>query len=69
MHSDVIRSDTNLMRLVRKTREVDSFFSFFSPPQTPLEDELEDDQLSEVEGRLALDYQIGEDIKERVRFQ
>ncbi|KAH8107451.1 NAP-domain-containing protein [Phellopilus nigrolimitatus] len=62
---------TNRTRLVRKARPIDSFFNFFSPPKPPAEeagenDEIDVDALEDIEGRLALDYQIGEDFKERI---
>lgn len=65
--------DTNRTRLVRKAHPTESFFNFFSPPVMPSEEELangefEDDDLEEIEERLEIDYQIGEDIKERVRI-
>lgn len=41
-----------------------SFFNFFDPPKAPGEDE--DDASSDVEERLELDYQLGEDIKEKL---
>ena len=49
----------------------DSFFSFFNPPQPPsaaTDDEAEDDVsiASDLDEKLELDYQIGEDLKERV---
>ena len=63
--------DTNRTRLVRKAKNVDSFFNFFSPPQPPSEealenDDVDDEELEDLEARLELDYQIGEDLKERV---
>ena len=63
--------DTNRTRLVRKARPTDSFFNFFSPPVPPPEDALEDgdieeDELEELEEKLEMDYQIGEDFKEKV---
>jgi nucleosome assembly protein 1-like 1 len=63
--------NTNRTRVIRKSRPTDSFFNFFSPPEPPnLEDEDEDDideeAVAELEDRLELDYQIGEDLKERV---
>ena len=42
----------------------DSFFNFFSPPAPPGDDE--DEASSEIEERLELDYQLGEDIKEKL---
>jgi hypothetical protein len=63
--------DTNRTRLIRKARPVDSFFNFFSPPDPPSEEtiergELDDDELEELEEKLEVDYQIGEDLKEKV---
>jgi len=54
--------NTNQTRIVKKVVPTDSFFTFFKPP-TPTEDEDENDDIDE---RLELDYQIGEDLKERV---
>lgn len=42
----------------------ESFFNFFSPPKAPTEDD--DDAASDIEERLELDYQLGEDIKEKL---
>ena len=41
---------------------------FFSPPKPPKEDEEDDDAdvASDIEERLELDYQLGEDIKEKL---
>lgn len=59
--------NTNRTRLVRKTRPTDSFFNFFSPPVPPAgEDELDDDELEDLEEKLEMDYQIGEDLKEKI---
>ena len=42
----------------------ESFFNFFDPPKAPAgEDE---DEPEDVEERLELDYQLGEDIKEKL---
>lgn len=41
----------------------ESFFNFFSPPKPPAD---EDDATSDIEERLELDYQLGEDIKEKL---
>jgi len=43
----------------------ESFFTFFSPPKPPAGDDDEDPD-DDIDERLELDYQIGEDIKERV---
>jgi len=49
---------------VKKTVPTESFFNFFSPPKPPTDDE--DDAASDIEERLELDYQLGEDIKEKL---
>jgi nucleosome assembly protein 1-like 1 len=49
--------------VVRKTVPCDSFFNFFAPPTPPADDESDTD---EIEERLELDYQLGEDIKEKL---
>jgi nucleosome assembly protein 1-like 1 len=56
-------ADTKQTRIIKKTVPKDSFFNFFSPPVPPKEGEdLEED----IEERLELDYQLGEDIKEKI---
>ncbi|CAG8727700.1 35397_t:CDS:2, partial [Racocetra persica] len=52
---------TNKTRVVRTTVPAASFFQFFNPP--PPDCEEDDDDL---DSRLELDYQIGEDIKEKL---
>ncbi|KAH0826378.1 nucleosome assembly protein [Lanmaoa asiatica] len=59
--------NTNRTRLVRKAKPTDSFFNFFSPPAPPSDEEdLEEEDLEELEEKLEMDYQIGEDLKEKV---
>ena len=58
-------ADTKQTRIVKKTVPTESFFNFFDPPKAPGEDD-EDDVASDVEERLELDYQLGEDIKEKL---
>ncbi|EJD01768.1 uncharacterized protein FOMMEDRAFT_30369 [Fomitiporia mediterranea MF3/22] len=62
----------NRVRLMRKAHPVESLFSFFSPPPPPPpEEEIDEDNedafdaRAEIESRLELDYQIGEDIRDR----
>lgn len=55
--------DTKQTRVVRKTVPCESFFNFFNPPKAPTE---EDEGNTEIEERLELDYQLGEDIKEKL---
>lgn len=56
--------NTKQTRIVKKTVPTESFFNFFSPPKAPTEDD--DDASSDIEERLELDYQLGEDIKEKL---
>ncbi|MCJ1486404.1 hypothetical protein MMC06_006581 [Schaereria dolodes] len=55
--------NTKQTRVVKKTVPTDSFFNFFSPPSAPKDD---GEASSDVEERLELDYQLGEDIKEKL---
>lgn len=53
--------------MVRKAKPTDSFFNFFAPPAPPSDDEdIDEDELEELEEKLEMDYQIGEDLKEKV---
>ncbi|KAH9885617.1 nucleosome assembly protein [Cubamyces lactineus] len=63
--------NTNRTRLVRKARPTASFFNFFNPPQPPSDDAIEngdidEDELEELEEKLEMDYQLGEDLKEKI---
>lgn len=58
-------------RVVKKVVPTDSFFNFFKPPQPPTREELEEEdideeELSELDSRLEMDYQLGEDFKEKI---
>ncbi|TGO89005.1 hypothetical protein BPOR_0130g00170 [Botrytis porri] len=57
--------NTKQTLVVKKTVPTESFFNFFSPPKAPT-DEDDDDLASDIEERLELDYQLGEDIKEKL---
>ncbi|CAE6459419.1 unnamed protein product [Rhizoctonia solani] len=62
---------TNRTRLIRRSHSVPSFFNFFSPPAQPTAEQIEngevdEDLLEELDEKLELDYQIGEDLKERI---
>ena len=51
---------------------MDSFFNFFKPPQPPSMEALEEgnvdeEELEDLDEKLEMDYQMGEDLKERVR--
>ncbi|MCJ1310193.1 hypothetical protein MMC25_003854 [Agyrium rufum] len=56
--------NTKQTRVVKKTVPTDSFFNFFNPPVAPKEDD--EDAVEDIEERLELDYQLGEDIKEKL---
>jgi len=71
---------TKQTRTIEKLTPTESFFNFFDPPKAPSdedpkntkndddeedeEDEIEDDE--DLEERLALDYQLGEEIKDKL---
>ena len=57
-------SGTKQTRVVKITVPTESFFNFFSPPQPPTDDD--DTVATDIEERLELDYQLGEDIKEKL---
>ncbi|KAL2753926.1 hypothetical protein ACRALDRAFT_1031881, partial [Sodiomyces alcalophilus JCM 7366] len=59
------RNKSKQTRIVTKTVPTESFFNFFSPPVAPTDDD-DDDAASDIEERLELDYQLGEDIKEKL---
>ncbi|MCJ1292986.1 hypothetical protein MMC34_004539 [Xylographa carneopallida] len=59
--------NTKQTRVVKKTVPTDSFFNFFNPPSAPKDDDDDDaDASTDIEERLELDYQLGEDIKEKL---
>ncbi|KFH46219.1 putative nucleosome assembly protein-like protein [Hapsidospora chrysogenum ATCC 11550] len=59
--------NTKQTRIVKKTVPTESFFNFFSPPAPPSDEDDEEAEIaSDIEDRLELDYQLGEDIKEKL---
>ncbi|KAG8755892.1 hypothetical protein FRC12_010745 [Ceratobasidium sp. 428] len=63
--------NTNRTRLIRRSHAVPSFFHFFAPPIQPTPEQIEagevdEDVLEELDEKLEMDYQIGEDLKERI---
>lgn len=59
--------NTNETRTIKRLVPTESFFNFFAPPKAPEdEDEEDEEQLEEYEERLELDYQVGEDLKDRI---
>ncbi|KAL9093313.1 MAG: hypothetical protein Q9165_004054 [Trypethelium subeluteriae] len=57
--------NTKQTRVIKKSVPTESFFNFFSPPKPPSEEDA-GDAASDIEERLELDYQLGEDIKEKL---
>ncbi|CAB4254599.1 similar to Saccharomyces cerevisiae YKR048C NAP1 Protein that interacts with mitotic cyclin Clb2p [Maudiozyma barnettii] len=67
---------TKQVRTVERMTPVESFFNFFEPPVAPTEkneeteaeedEEDEEDVDEELESRLALDYSIGEQLKDKL---
>ncbi|WFD22245.1 histone chaperone [Malassezia equina] len=59
--------NTNETRTVKRLVPTDSFFHFFSPPVPPSDDDdADEEELDALEERLELDYQVGEDLKDRI---
>ncbi|KAJ7147570.1 nucleosome assembly protein [Mycena crocata] len=63
--------NTNRTRLIRKSHPTASFFNFFAPPVMPSDEtiesgEIDPEDLEEIEERLEVDYQVGEDLKEKI---
>ena len=65
--------NTKQVRTVERMTPCESFFNFFDPPVAPTEDENkaeedeeEEDIDEELESRLALDYSIGEQLKDKL---
>ncbi|KXL50800.1 hypothetical protein M433DRAFT_151082 [Acidomyces richmondensis BFW] len=56
--------NTKQTRIVKKTIPTPSFFDFFNPAKPPNDDDEDIDE--EIEAKLELDYQLGEDIKEKL---
>ena len=68
---------TKQTRTIEKLTPTESFFNFFDPPKPPKKEEGEEDDEEEdedeedeededLEARLELDYQLGEEIKDRL---
>lgn len=64
LFTDHFLPGTKQTRVVKISVPTESFFNFFSPPQPPTDDD--DSVASDIEERLELDYQLGEDIKEKL---
>jgi len=58
--------NTKQTRIVKKTIPTPSFFDFFNPATPPADDDEEEEIDEDLEAKLELDYQLGEDIKEKL---
>jgi len=56
--------NTHQTRTVKKEVPAESFFDFFSPPNPPSEDD--EDAEDGLDEKLEMDYQMGEDLKDRI---
>lgn len=63
--ADRLAVDTKQTRVVKKSIPTESFFNFFAPPVPPGDDD-EGESMDDIEERLEMDYQLGEDIKEKL---
>ncbi|CCE61792.1 hypothetical protein TPHA_0B01200 [Tetrapisispora phaffii CBS 4417] len=68
---------TKQVRTIEKITPIESFFNFFDPPRMKehihnhgkgeeCDDEEDEEELADLEERLALDYSIGEQIKDKL---
>ncbi|KAF9936264.1 Nucleosome assembly protein 1-like 1 [Modicella reniformis] len=58
---------TNKIRVVKKVVPTESFFGFFTPPVPPKEDDEEnEEEFDEIDEKLELDYNLGEELKDNI---
>lgn len=59
---------TKQVRTIEKITPIESFFNFFDPPKMTANEDAGDDEeeFDDLEERLALDYSIGEQIKDKL---
>ncbi|KAG0259205.1 hypothetical protein BG011_002795 [Mortierella polycephala] len=58
---------TNKTRVVKKTVPAETFFSFFTPPVAPEDEDAEDlDEDDDIDEKLELDYGLGEELKDNI---
>ncbi|KAH9539095.1 hypothetical protein CY35_15G040900 [Sphagnum magellanicum] len=51
---------------VTKTERCESFFNFFSPPQVPDDEDIDQDTAEELQDLMEQDYDIGSTIKDKI---
>ncbi|KAI9496849.1 hypothetical protein BDB00DRAFT_757610, partial [Zychaea mexicana] len=58
---------TNKTRVVKRTVPADTFFTFFSPPVFPGEnEELDEEEAEGLDAKLEADYEMGEEFKDKI---
>ncbi|ORY97278.1 hypothetical protein BCR43DRAFT_489512 [Syncephalastrum racemosum] len=58
---------TNKTRVVKRTVPADTFFTFFSPPAFPGEnEELDEEEAEGLDAKLEADYEMGEEFKDKL---
>lgn len=53
-------------KLVTKTEQCDSFFNFFSPPQVPEDDDIDQETAEELQDLMEQDYDVGSTIRDKI---
>jgi len=51
---------------VTKTEQCDSFFNFFTPPQVPEDDDIDQDAAEALQDSMEQDYDIGSTIRDKI---
>ncbi|KAF9412083.1 hypothetical protein BGZ94_001151 [Podila epigama] len=57
---------TNKTRVVKKTVPAETFFSFFTPPVAPEDDDDEIEEDEDIDEKLEADYGLGEELKDAI---
>jgi len=57
---------TNKTRVVKKTVPAETFFSFFTPPVAPEEEDDDVEEDEDIDEKLEADYGLGEELKDSV---
>ncbi|KAF9577317.1 hypothetical protein BGW38_007536 [Lunasporangiospora selenospora] len=57
---------TNKTRVVKKTVPAETFFSFFTPPVAPEDEDDIDDEDEDLDEKLEHDYGLGEELKDTI---
>jgi nucleosome assembly protein 1-like 1 len=51
---------------ITKTEVCESFFNFFSPPEVPEDDDIDEDTAEELQNQMEQDYDIGSTIRDKI---